>query len=126
MIKPSILLVDDDREFRESLARYLSSQYVTLSASNGCEAVTKIHANQNIRLIVSDMEMPEMDGMELLEKVNFYKWDIPTIFLTGSSTLETAVDAMRLGAYDYLTKPVDIHQLEHSIKRALHRCHAFI
>jgi len=125
-MKPSILIVDDERDIRNSLSRYLSNQYNTFSASNGCEAINIIRDNHDIKLIISDIEMPEMDGIELLMKINEYKLDIPTIFLSGSSIVNAEVDAMRLGAYDYLTKPVDMDCLERSIKSAVHRCHACI
>lgn len=126
MTKPLILLVDDERFFRDSLAKYLSTRYRILSASNGNEAMRAINENRDINLIISDMEMPEMNGIELLEKLNHDKLDIPTIVLTGSATMNKASAVMRLGAYDYLTKPVDLDQLESSIKRAIHRCKALI
>ena len=126
MTKPLILLVDDEIFFRDSLAKYLSTKYSVLSASNGNEAISAINENRHINLIISDMEMPEMNGIELLEKLNDYKLDIPTIFLTGSATMNKASAVMKLGAYDYLTKPVDLDQLESSIKNAIHRCKSLI
>jgi len=118
-VKPSILIVDDDRAVRENLAKYLSPDYVTYIASNGHDAIRKIQENSDIEVILSDLKMPEMDGIELLEKVKLSNKDIVTIFITGFSTIESAVDAMRKGAYDYLTKPIDLNKLEITIKNAI-------
>ena len=119
MKKPSILIVDDDKTVRESLAKYLSGEYSTYTASNGHEAINRISDNSDIEFIVSDLKMPVMDGIELLEKLQADHKDIVTIFITGYSTIESAVDSMRKGAYDYLTKPVDLNKLEITIKNAI-------
>jgi DNA-binding NtrC family response regulator len=119
MKKPSILIVDDDKTVRESLAKYLSGEYNTYTASNGHEAIIRISDNSDIEFIVSDLKMPGIDGIELLEKLQADNKDIVTIFITGYSTIESAVDAMRKGAYDYLTKPVDLNKLEITIKNAI-------
>jgi DNA-binding NtrC family response regulator len=118
-MKNSVLIVDDDRAIRENLARYLSNNYVTYIASNGNEAIAQIDENRDIEVILSDLRMPEMDGLELLEKVHSTNQDIILIFVTGFSTIESAVNAMRKGAYDYLTKPIDLNKLEITIKNAI-------
>ncbi|MBL7050111.1 MAG: sigma-54-dependent Fis family transcriptional regulator [Nitrospira sp.] len=115
----SILVVDDDRAIRENLARYLSSDYTTYIAANGQEAFQQLNDHSDIEIILSDMMMPEMDGLELLDKVQAEYKDTIVIFITGFSTIESAVDAMRKGAYDYLTKPIDLNKLEITIKNAL-------
>jgi DNA-binding NtrC family response regulator len=119
MSNPSILIVDDEKAVRENLAKYLSSDYVTYSASNGKEAIKLIAENSDIEVVLSDMKMPGMDGIELLEKIQNTEKDIITIFVTGFSTIESAVTAMRKGAYDYLTKPIDLNKLEITLKNAL-------
>ncbi len=118
-MKPSILIVDDEKAVRENLARYLSEGYVTETAANGNEAIQKISDNSDIEILLSDLKMPEMDGIELLEKIQAMNRDIVTIFITGFSTIESAVDAMRKGAYDYLTKPIDLNKLEITVKNAI-------
>lgn len=118
-MKPSILIVDDDKAVRENLAKYLSGEYITYTASNGYEAIKKVNENSDIEVILSDLKMPEMDGIELLEKIKSSNKDVVTVFVTGFSTIESAVDAMRKGAYDYLTKPIDLNKLEITIKNAL-------
>lgn len=118
-MKPSVLIVDDEKAVRDNLAKYLSDDYVTYTAGNGHEAVEKINENSDIEVLLSDLKMPEMDGIELLEKVQSKNKDIITIFITGFSTIESAVNAMRKGAYDYLTKPIDLNKLEITLKNAI-------
>ncbi|MBI4682080.1 MAG: sigma-54-dependent Fis family transcriptional regulator [Nitrospirae bacterium] len=118
-MKSSILIVDDDKTIREQLAEYLSNDYVTYTASNGHEAVRNINENSDIEIVLSDLKMPGMDGIELLKKIQDINRDIVTIFMTGYSTIESAVEAMRRGAYDYLTKPLDLDKLEITIKNAI-------
>ncbi len=118
-MKFSILIVDDEKVLLDSLARYLSDEYVIYTASNGNDAVQKLYENSDIELILSDVEMPEMDGIELLDKVNTSCKNIPFIFITGSLIVKKAVDAMRKGAYDYQTKPVDLDRLGTAIKSAI-------
>ncbi|MEW6602142.1 MAG: sigma-54 dependent transcriptional regulator [Nitrospirota bacterium] len=118
-MKSSVLIVDDDKTIREELAEYLSNDYVTYTASNGHDAVRNIKENSDIEIVLSDLKMPGMDGLELLKKIQDNNRDIVTIFMTGYSTIESAVEAMRRGAYDYLTKPLDLDKLEITIKNAI-------
>ncbi len=119
MSNPSILIVDDEKAVRENLAKYLSGDYVTYSASNGKEAIKLIEENSDIEVVLSDMKMPGMDGIELLDIIQNNGKEIITIFITGFSTIESAVNAMRKGAYDYLTKPIDLNKLEITLKNAI-------
>jgi DNA-binding NtrC family response regulator len=121
MKKKSILIVDDEPNIRNMLTRYLSREYDVHVAADGQEAFDTVSENNDIELILSDVKMPHMDGLELFSKVQESKKDIKTIFITGTSTVQSAVDAMRKGAFDYLTKPVDVSRLESSIKEALQR-----
>lgn len=118
-MKTSILIVDDEKAVRDNLARYLSGDYITHTAANGQDAIKKLHDNSDIEVVLSDLKMPEMDGLELLEKVQEINREIITIFITGFSTIESAVDAMRKGAYDYLTKPIDLNKLEITLKNTI-------
>ncbi len=118
-MKPSILIVDDEKTVRDNLAKYLSPEYTAYTASNGHEAVQQLSENSDIEIVLSDMKMPGMDGLELLEKVHENNNDVVVILITGFSTIESAVDAMRRGAYDYLTKPIDLNKLEITIKNAI-------
>ncbi len=118
-MKKSILIVDDDRTTRESTAKVLSNDYITHTASDGHKAIDILDKNEDIDIVLTDMMMPEMDGMELLEKIRSTNNDVTVILITGHSSIESAVDAMRKGAYDYLTKPIDLNKLKITIKNAL-------
>ena len=118
-MKPLILIVDDERSAREGLARYLSSDYIIYQASNGLEAIKQLHERSDIKVVLSDIMMPEMDGFELLEKICTEKKDVIVIFMTAYFTIENKDDAMQKGAYDYLTKPLDLNKLETTIKNAI-------
>ncbi len=119
MVMTSILIVDDDKAIRENLAKYLSASFTTYTASNGRDALEEIRNNPDIEIVLSDLKMPEMDGIELLQKIKSGSRDIVMIFVTGFSTIESAVEAMRKGAYDYLTKPIDLNKLDITIKNAI-------
>ncbi len=115
----SILIVEDEKMVREGLARALSHSYKTYQACNGKEAFEVINNNTDIRIIVSDLKMPELDGIELLEKVKADHNKIEVIFVTAFFSIDSAVDAMKKGAFDYMTKPVDLRKLETAIQNAL-------
>lgn len=118
-MKKSILIVDDDKTNRESIAKVLTNNYIIYTASNGQKAMDILNKNEDIDLVLTDMMMPEMDGIELLEKIRSTNNDLAVILITGHSSIESAVDAMRKGAYDYITKPLDLNKLEITIKNAL-------
>lgn len=117
----SILIVDDEKGICDNLARYLSHDYIVYTASNGHDAIKKVLEHNEITIILTDMRMPGMCGIELLEKVSSTNTNIFFIFITGSSTVKTAVEAMRKGAYDYFTKPVDLYRLGNTIKNAIEK-----
>ena len=118
-MKKSVLIVEDDRTTRESLKKALSDTYIIHGASNGLEALDIINKGEDIDMILTDMTMPGMDGMELLEKIRSVDNDAIVVMITGHSSIESAVEAMRRGAYDYITKPLDLNKLEIIIKNAL-------
>jgi len=118
-MKTSILIVDDEKVITENLARYLSKKYIVYTAFNGHEALKKINENSDIEVLLSDLKMPEMDGLELLEKIQSSSNELITIFVTGFSTIESVVNVMKMGAYDYLTKPIDLNKLQITLKNAI-------
>lgn len=118
-MKNSILIVDDDKNTREAVVNALSHDYITYTASNGQKAMDILNEHGDIDLVLTDLMMPEMDGIELLEKIHSINNDVTIVMITGYSTIESAVDAMRKGVYDYITKPVDLNKLEITIKNAL-------
>ncbi len=114
-----ILVVDDEPKMRRVLEIMLEKiGYGVYSAANGVEAL-EIFAHDAIDLIITDLRMPEMDGVELLAKIRSKNADLPVIVITAHGTVETAVTAMRHGASDYLLRPFDIDVLELAIERAL-------
>ncbi|MBI9102805.1 MAG: sigma-54-dependent Fis family transcriptional regulator [Spirochaetales bacterium] len=118
-MKFQILIVDDEKNIREGLAKSLELDgYDTYTAENGKVALDIIQS-QNIDLVISDLKMPVMSGEELLKKIDSAYPTLSVIILTGHGTIETAVNAMRDGAFDFLTKPVNLSRLTLLVKRAL-------
>jgi len=107
-----ILVVDDEAPVREILKKGLSQieGYSIEVARNGLEAIEKIE-NDVFDLVLTDMKMPEMDGLELLKTIKGTWPDIMVILITAYGSIETAVEAMKLGANDYITKPIDLNEL---------------
>lgn len=116
-----LLVVDDDPEFRETLVRrFERSGFSVRGAASGEEALA-LAARRNFDVAVFDVMMPGMSGLELLEKFRSQFPDCQVIMLTGQGTIESAVEAMRQGAYNYLTKPFPLRDLEVQIEKAYER-----
>ncbi len=114
-----ILIVEDEKNLREGLREALHSPgFRVLTAENGFQA-EEIIRERPVDLVISDLKMPGMSGLELLEKVHSFSPSTLFIIMTAYGTVDTAVEAMKQGAYDYLTKPVNLDQLELLIDRAL-------
>jgi EAL domain-containing protein (putative c-di-GMP-specific phosphodiesterase class I) len=117
------LVVDDDAQIRKDLSRVLQSLGLSVAAaSNGREATELLKA-QTFDVVVSDIDMPEMTGLDLLRTIRQYDLDVPLVLVTGNPGLETAMQAVQYGAFRYLTKPVDVEALLHAVREAiaLHR-----
>ena len=118
-MKFNILVVDDEINIRRGLAMGLADEgYEVLEAGSGTEAV-KILASKEVDLVITDLKMPEMTGDELLKHITSNYKNIPVIILTGHGTIETAVQMMHDGAYDFMTRPLNLDHLFLIIKRAL-------
>jgi DNA-binding NtrC family response regulator len=121
MKKKNVLIVDDDPDVLTMLEGLLKKlEYNPFVAANGEEAVRVIDSNK-IDVVVSDLVMPEMNGMELLKRVKSRKGDVPFVMITGHPSIETAVEAIKKGAYDYLTKPFQAEEVRIKIDRALEK-----
>ncbi|HEY7870559.1 MAG TPA: sigma-54 dependent transcriptional regulator [Methylomirabilota bacterium] len=119
--KPRILIADDEEDSRAALETLLGSWgYVTDVAAEGREALEKAPTLRP-SLVITDLIMPDLDGLSLLNALQQEMPRVPVIILTGRATVDTAVAAMRQGAYDYLTKPVDVDRLRLLIEKALER-----
>ncbi|NVM22531.1 MAG: response regulator [Desulfobacterales bacterium] len=116
-----ILVVDDDKALADSLVEYLSDLgYSAQAAYSGREGLDRFE-NGTFHLVITDIKMPGMDGMELLEAVKAHDKQVMVMLVTGYGTIESAVEAMKKGAYDYTTKPVKMEELEIIVSRALQR-----
>ncbi len=114
-----ILIVDDEEAIREVVTTLLETQdYLCAAAGNGRLALEHLQKN-SLDLVLSDMLMPEMDGLKLLEWLRAHDQDIPIIMVTAQHDVSTALDAIRRGAYDYILKPFEKDQLFLSVRRAL-------
>src|SRR5204863_4605306 len=115
---PTILVVEDDTESRAAMLKVLESVgYKTMEADNGQQALDLILEN-NIDVLVTDLRLPVMDGVELLKRAKAADQEIEVIMITGHGTVEIAVEAIKEGAYDFITKPVKKAQVLHSVDKA--------
>lgn len=118
----TLLLIDDDQVVRASLAAYLEdSGFTVLQAANGLQGL-EVFAREQPDLVICDLRMPQVDGLELIRRINALQVETPVIVVSGAGVMSDAVEALRLGAADYLIKPLeDLAVLEHSVRRALDR-----
>jgi two-component system, NtrC family, response regulator AtoC len=121
MIATYILIVDDDEAIRELLKEYFKGfGYEITTASSGAEALTMI-SQHNFDCIISDHVIPDMNGLELLEELTKEGKKIPFLMITGYPSIEIAVEVMKRGGYDYITKPLQLEDVRIKVERALHR-----
>lgn len=115
----TILVIDDEKAIRNTLKDILSFEgFAVEEAVDGAEGLEKIQAN-DYHCILCDIKMPKMDGMEVLDKVKEIKPDIPFVMISGHGNIETAVEAVKKGAYDYISKPPDLNRLLITIRNAM-------
>jgi two-component system, NtrC family, nitrogen regulation response regulator NtrX len=118
-----ILIIEDEASIRRVLTKILSEEndsYIVEEAEDGIQGFEKIK-NEDYDLVLCDIKMPKMDGEELLEAVKKIKPEIPMVMISGHGDLETAVNTMRLGAFDYISKPPDLNRLLNTVRNALDR-----
>lgn len=120
----TLLIIDDDEVVRASLAAYLEdSGFTVLQASNGLQGL-QVFEREQPDLVICDLRMPQVDGLELIRRINALEVETPIIVVSGAGVMSDAVEALRLGAADYLIKPLeDLAVLEHSVRRALDRAY---
>jgi DNA-binding NtrC family response regulator len=112
------MLVDDETEFLETLVKRLKKRNLDVcSASSGREAL-EILKNEPVDVMVLDLKMPDMDGIETLRHVKKLRPTVEVIMLTGHANVEVAIQGMELGAFDYLMKPMDIDELLYKLQDA--------
>ncbi len=115
----SLLVVDDDRHIQEAMAEYLRGLGHRTETASTCEEALERMAEFPFEVVVCDVNLPDSDGFRLLQWTRENLSDIAVILLTGFGTIESAVEAIRMGAFDYLTKPVIDEELRFSIERAI-------
>ncbi|MFN2577465.1 MAG: HD domain-containing phosphohydrolase [Pyrinomonadaceae bacterium] len=116
--KPQLLIVDDEAEVRGVLRDLLSETYDCGEASSAEEALTRLRA-QDYQLVISDITMSGMSGLEMIPHVKVISPETVIVMISGMQTIESAINALRLGAFDYLMKPFDLRQAEAAVSRAL-------
>src|SRR4051812_2108774 len=118
---PRILVVDDERVIREILSDFLSVEgYVVRTVQDGLEALRELQ-RRSYNLVISDLKMPNMTGLELIERITALQIPVLTVIMTGFGTVETAIEAMKQGAYDYILKPFKVEEVVHIVQRGLDR-----
>src|SRR5947207_14980005 len=121
VVAERVLIVEDDSAARLGWEQLVKSWgFVADSASDGEEALEKVTTFRPA-IVISDLVMPRMDGLELLRALQQQGADATTLLLTAQGTVETAVEAMKAGAYDYLTKPIDIQRLKVLLDKIVER-----
>lgn len=114
-----VLIVDDEKFIRDILADFLGMEgYVVRTAEDGAAALNELQ-KATYDMIISDLKMPRMGGIELLEAVQTQAPQALTVIMTGFGTVETAIDAMKRGAYDYILKPFKVEEVIHVVQRGL-------
>ena len=122
MTAPFIMLVDDEVSFVEITAKRLVKRNIkTITALSAEEGLEKLKTNQDLDVIILDIKMPGMGGIDALREIKAASPLVEVIMLTGHATIELAIDAMKLGALDFLMKPVEIEKLVLKIQEAVDR-----
>src|SRR5690606_24719638 len=116
-----ILIIDDEKAIRKTLTDILNFEgYKIDEAADGEEGLTKFSSN-NYALVLCDIKMPKMDGIEFLEKAKQINPDIPIIMISGHGNIDTAVEAVKKGAFDYISKPPDLNRMLITLRNATER-----
>ena len=115
----NILIIDDEKAIRKTLFEILSYEGYKIDEAGDGEEGLKKFIEKDYDVILCDIKMPKIDGIEFLEKAKETNPDIPIIMISGHGTIETAVEAVKKGAYDYISKPPDLNRLLITIRNAM-------
>jgi response regulator RpfG family c-di-GMP phosphodiesterase len=119
--KPRILVVDDEKLIRDVLADFLSLEgYFVKTANDGAAALEEL-GRATYDLVISDLKMPKLGGLDVLKAISQSHPETLTVIMTGFGTVETAIDAMKQGAYDYILKPFKIEEVVHTVQRGIEK-----
>ncbi len=115
----NVLLVDDEVPFIETMTKRLEKRGLTITAAfSGAEALKTLEKDASIEVVILDVKMPQMDGIEALKRIKAEYPLVEVIMLTGHATVETGIEGMKLGAFDYLMKPCEMDVLLAKVKEA--------
>jgi diguanylate cyclase (GGDEF)-like protein len=117
-VKPKLLIIDDEEQIRSLLMDLLEGHYDCCTASCAEEALAAL-SKQTFDLVISDIDMGRMSGLELVPRVHSLSPDTVVVMISGNQDIEFAIRALRVGAFDYITKPIDLRHVEASVERAL-------
>lgn len=117
-MKINVLIADDEKEFLEALAQRLEIRDFAVTTVLSGEAAIEMAEKINFDVIILDVLMPKIDGLEALRQIKAIKPIVPVIMLTGEATVDNAIQGMKLGAYDFLIKPTEADKLAEKIKAA--------
>ena len=118
---PRILVADDEKVIREILSDFLKEEgYAVTTVADGAEAFTELQRG-GYNLVISDLKMPNMSGLELVQKIAEHSLPVLTVIMTGFGTVESAIEAMKKGAYDFILKPFKVEEVVHIVQRGLDR-----
>ncbi len=116
---PKILIVDDEAVNRKTLTEILEfEKYTVVEATDGLSALAKIK-KENFDVVLMDIKMPKMDGLEALERIQIIKPELPVVMISGHGTIEAAVHSVKLGAFDYISKPPDLNRMLITLRNAI-------
>jgi response regulator RpfG family c-di-GMP phosphodiesterase len=119
--RPRVLIVDDEKVIRDMLADFLGMEgYFVRTAEDGTAALAEL-TKAHFDLVISDLKMPRMGGIQLLDEIGRHAPDALTVIMTGFGTVETAIDAMKRGAYDYVLKPFKLDEVVHVVQRGIEK-----
>lgn len=116
----NILLLDDDADFAAALARSLMQEGYGISVAGSVrEALERLRSRKGIDLVIADLHLCRESGIDLVAEMNNCPSSVPVVLLSASPDASSYLDALRLGAYEYLSKPLDLAELQHVVRRAL-------
>jgi len=118
---PNILVVDDEKVIREILAEFLTLEGFNVTTAEDGGAAVDLLANNHFNMVITDLKMPNIGGLDLLEIIKKKDQNILTVIMTGFGTVETAKEAMKKGAYDYIQKPFKVDEVLHIVQRAIEK-----
>ena len=119
-LKPRILAIDDEKDMLDPFQTILSRKYEVIATASGTEGI-EIIKNENTHLVLLDIRMPETNGIEVLKKIKELEPELDVIMVSASKEIKSAVECIKLGAYDYITKPFEIDELKSLMEKALER-----